>query len=445
MGKCDCAICKHQHDFEVPKDLVDDLISGRLVLFTGAGISTESRDVLRFTFYDEIAGELKKGDCTLSFPELMEEYCRQVNGRIKLLEKIRKRFQHIRSFPEMTGVATRFHSELSTIFQLNTIITTNWDNYFEVECDAIPFVSDQDLVFWETTDRKVMKIHGSINNYGSIVATTKDYENCQARLHSGLIGSVLKSILATKTIVFIGYSLSDSDFNNVFSFVSEQMKDFQRQAYVITPFSEEKAKFEELGLIPIVTDGTYFLSQLKQHLVTQEMMLPDSFYGAAYNLYSKVMNEHILLHDKYKCFDHPQMIIASSYQDGMIHALGRIDALMKSGKYSDPCYIHGVFKPYLEWRDKKLKSKIYEDVAYIEGYLNAMIFLSMDEGQREELESPPLYYAFGVKEEIYTLEEYSQVIMDLPSLHKASYKRTMQMVSKLKSTSGVAFHHPPWL
>ena len=375
----------------------------------------------------------------------MEEYCKQVNGRIKLLSKIRHRFEHIKSFPEMLGVATRFHLELSTIHKINTIITTNWDTYFEDKCDAVPFVSDQDLVFWNTKERKVLKIHGSINNYGSIVATAKDYDVCLEKLDTGLIGSILKGILATKTVVFIGYSLSDSDFNNIYSFVAKQMQDFQRQAYIVTPFHDEREKFKSLGLIPIITDGAYFLSQLKCHLVEQEVMLPDSFYVLAEALRVKILEEHKLLHDTYNCFDHPQIIIASSYQDGMLHALERVDALKSSGKYSDPYYIPSVFKPYLDWRQRKLKNKIYEDVAYIEGYIYALAYLTMDEETKSKMGPPPLFYAFGVKKPIYTLDQFSQVIDDLPSLHKSSYKRTLQMVAKLKSTSGIDFHHPPWL
>lgn len=130
--KCDCAICKHQQDFNVPKELLEDLMSGKMVLFTGAGISTESRNVLKYTFYDEVAMELRELGCKIEFPGLMEKYCNQVNGRIRLLSKIRNRLKHIESFPEMKRVATYFHNELSTMYPIKTIITTNWDTYLRI-------------------------------------------------------------------------------------------------------------------------------------------------------------------------------------------------------------------------------------------------------------------------------------------------------------------------
>jgi NAD-dependent SIR2 family protein deacetylase len=445
VEKCDCDDCKNKHDFELPKDLISDLKSGKIAIFAGAGISTESKSVLKFTLYDDVAWELKYDQCNLPFPELMQEYCNQINGRIKLLAKIRDRFKHIKSFPELYSVATRFHESMSTLFPLKTIVTTNWDTYFEDECNATPFVSDQDLAFWESDDRRVLKIHGSINNYGSIVATTKDYEACQERLRNGLIGGLLKTLLATKTVVFVGYSLSDPDFRSIFEFVSEQMRGLQRQAFVITPFKEEGQKFEQLGLIPIVTDGEYFISNLKEHFVNQGEMLSDDIYYYADVLDSIVRQEHIEFLEKYSCFDHPQIIYAASYQDGMMHATGRAHALKCSGEYSDPCNFRRVLHPYLVWQKQKLKDKKYEDVAYIEGYINGLMFLQLNDDEKNELKHPPLYYAFGVKRDLFTLEDYKDVIEELPQSHKASYQRAKRMVNGLKSTGGIVFHHPPWL
>ncbi|MBN2286330.1 MAG: SIR2 family protein [Tissierellales bacterium] len=444
MKSCDCVVCKHHHEFESLPDLLNDFESGKVTIFAGSGISTESRNVLRHTFYDEVADELHLEDCTLSFPELMEEYCSQPNGRIKLLTKIRNRFKYINSFPELNRVATNFHQELATLFTVRTIVTTNWDMYFEEICLATPFVSDQDLAFWENENRRVLKIHGSINNYGSIVATTNDYLKCQDRLHTGLIGGILKTLFATQTTIFIGYSLNDSDFLNIWDFVSKQMNGLQRQAYVITPFEVERKKIEDLGLIPIIADGSFFISQAKKHFISKGAMLPDSIYFEAVELLSIVEEQHDLIYENFNCSDHPQIIIAASYQDGMIHALERTINLRGSGEYSHPCNIRGALEPYQRWQKEKLKAKKYEDVAYIEGYLNGLIFLLLNEDEKSEIIHPPIFFAFGV-DELYTLNDYKKVINDLPRLHKASYSRAKKMVDKLSSSNGMVFHHPAWL
>lgn len=445
IEKCDCEDCRNKHDFELPKDIISDLELGKIAIFAGAGISTESKRVLRFTLYDDVAWELGYNQCDLQFPELMQEYCNQINGRIKLLEKIRKRLAHIKSFPELYNAATRFHQSLCTLFPVKIIVTTNWDTYFEDECNAIPFVSDDDLTFWDSGDRKVLKIHGSVNNYGSIVATTEDYKHFEERLASEVIGSILKTLLATKTLVFVGYSMYDADFLNIYKYVSKQMKGLKRQAYIITPFKDEVPRFEELGLIPIVTDGEYFISSIKEHFINQGGMLSDVFYDYADILDSIVRQEHMEFLEKCSCFDYPQVIYAACYQDGMMHATSRVLSLKCSGEYSDPHALPPVFHAYLEWQKQKLKDKRYNDVAYIEGYINGLMFLQLSDSEKKEFRHPPLYYAFGVKRDLFTFSDYIDVIEKLPQLHKASFRQAQRQVNKLKSTSGISFHHPPWL
>jgi len=444
MSTCDCVVCRNNHEFANHPDLLTDFASGKVTIFAGAGISTESRNVLKYTFYNDVAAELNIGSNPPAFPDLMEQYCSKPNGRLKLLTKIRNRFKHINSFPELKRIASKFHYELSTLYLVNTIVTTNWDMYFEEYCAATPFVSDQDLAFWESENRKVLKIHGSINNYGSIVATATDYLKCQERLNTGLIGGILKTLFATQTIVFIGYSLNDSDFLNIWNFVSEQMNGLQRQAYVITLLESERDKIEKLGLIPSITDGSFFISQIKEHFISKGIMLSDSIYLEAEELLSIIIEHHDVLYEHFKCSDHPQIIITASYQDGMIHALERVINLRSTGESSQPWRIKGVFEPYEKLKKEKLKAKKYEDVAYIEGYLNGLLFLLLTEKEKDEFKHPPLYYAFGA-DIIPEFKEFKKIIKKLPKMHKASYLRTKKMVDKLSASEGIVFHHPPWL
>ena len=116
-SKCDCVCCRDNHDFEINPDLFEDFLNSKVAIFAGSGISTESRKVLKFTFYEDIAAEIGKPNSALSFPKLMDKYCQQPNGRIKLLEKIKDRLSHIKSFPELEREANKFHSPpVSAVF-----------------------------------------------------------------------------------------------------------------------------------------------------------------------------------------------------------------------------------------------------------------------------------------------------------------------------------------
>ncbi len=443
-GNCDCVLCKNNNDFVISDELIGELLGGNVTLFAGAGISTETRNVLKTTFYESVAGEIDKDEPYPAFPELMEEYCRQPNGRLKLLNRIKERFDHIDSFPELTRAATRFHRELGTFFPIQNIVTTNWDTYFEKYCKATPFVTDPDLAFWEAADRRVLKIHGSVTNYGSVVATAKDYKKCQESLTSGLIGAILKTILATQTVIFIGYSLSDSDFSTIYEFVKTQMNALHKQAYVVTPFIEDCEKFRAAGLIPIQTDGTYFIKQVKAHAVAQGQLLDDDIFDLAAELLYSVRDEHRLLHDNVQVSEFPELIFAASYQDGLMHALERAIEMKGSGNYSHRCKIIGVTKAYLKLQGEKLKQRIYEDVAYIEGYVNGLVYLLMTNNERDSARVP-MYFLFGAKDEISDIAAFIDQLRNSPVIHKAARKRALVYLNRLSDPDSAEFHHPPWL
>src|SRR5258708_25343782 len=119
--KTNCGFCRNFHDFELPDHLLNQLKSGKVVFFAGAGISTEVLTVFPLTFYDKIRRDLKLDqDDKPTFPALMSMYCKRPDGRRELLEKLRSRFSYVDSFPELVRAATRFHSEISTLFYVDT-------------------------------------------------------------------------------------------------------------------------------------------------------------------------------------------------------------------------------------------------------------------------------------------------------------------------------------
>lgn len=441
---CDCDSCKDNHDFAISTELLQELCDGKVTLFAGAGVSTEAKKVLPRTLHDDVAIELGNTTRNIAFPELMEKYCQQPNGRSKLLEKITLRFDYIDSFPELNRTATRFHRELGTFFPIRNIITTNWDTYFEQFCKATPFVADSDLAFWEAAPRRVLKIHGSVNNYGSIVATNRDYKKSQRRLNVGILGGLLKTILATQTVIFIGYSCSDSDFIAINKFVKRQMNLFHRQAYVVTPVAADCDKFRTIGFIPIQTDGTNFLAQVKAHAVANGVMYSDDNYNKARSLLDILRYEHIRMCTAINPADWPEIIYVACYQDGLKNALDRATNVQGSGEYSRPGHLSNVMRDYHRWQKKKLRQGKYEDVAYIEGYINGLTYFLMNNEERAQVEVPR-YFVFGLDAFNCNFKKFLAVTKRKPCLHKAARKRALHFVKRLSDPSSIDFHHPPWL
>ena len=107
---------------------------GNVVVFAGAGISTENRDYAVSTLYDRLRHEIGEA-AELSFPQLCQKYCDQPDGRIKLIQQINDRFDYFKAFSEFFFAMTGFHRALTPLFMVTDVITTNWDDFFETVCE----------------------------------------------------------------------------------------------------------------------------------------------------------------------------------------------------------------------------------------------------------------------------------------------------------------------
>src|SRR5260221_6178727 len=85
-----CEYCRNQRPFEIPKRVVDACLKFDLVIFAGAGISTESSRVLPWTVYSEAASEVGAQPDS-SFPAVMTALQQRL-GRPDLLQLIKRRF-----------------------------------------------------------------------------------------------------------------------------------------------------------------------------------------------------------------------------------------------------------------------------------------------------------------------------------------------------------------
>lgn len=432
-----CAICSGQRPFVLPPELVEVVEGKQAVIFAGAGISTESRAVLPWTFYEDTCAALNRDPATAaSFPDVMAEF-EAAMGRRKLLCSIKERLEHIKSFDELNGSATSFHRALSTIHQLQHIVTTNWDDYFESECGATPFVCAEDFAFWDLPGRKVFKLHGSVASYGSIVATREDYERCYRQLSTELIGSSLKLALATKTIIYIGFSFRDDDFLRIHKLLNAEAGRIRPRSYIVTLDTSSNERFKSAGLVPIYTDGTYFIEVLKKQLVERGSLVPDERFKGIRKRISEMHAIHTDLANTVRVATHPEVIYALSYQDGLQDGLGRILNLMKTGCYSDPVKGRTVVMTYSRaMRPARLKRGIYPDVAYIDGYIAAHIFLSLSDEVRAEA---PNYYMIKGGELHLSKTQFLRHLRNPEMRHKRAYDLARKLTRNY--TDGMVFHH----
>jgi hypothetical protein len=362
-----------------------------------------------------------------------------------LISAIKKHFDYVYSHQEIYWNATRFHRQLATFYPIDTIITTNWDPYFEDICGATAFVEDKDIALWEVAQRRVLKVHGTIANFGSIVATRSDYERCAKRLEEGTLGAHLKSLLSTRTIVFIGYSLLDDDFLQVYGVVRKCLAEFHRQPYFISPYIEDadRGRLEKLNLYLIETDGEFFIEQLKLHAQSRSCISSDDMYDDVGALYERVMEAHNWLNQTFSAFDYPQTLIANWYQDGLQHILERILRLRKTGEYSDLHRLIAGTQHYSYYAKRFRQDGNFCDAAYCEGYANGLMYASFPSADRSKT-APPLFFHFGgFQTDRKTL--YKNTVKKLPGIHKAAYKFVLNTMGKHRREDNLIIHHIPQL
>lgn len=443
---CGCALCGNNKSFNMPDEIIESVKNEELILFCGAGISTESKNVLPISFYMDILSFLNDKyslglTTNISFSELMSTFCNVVpNGRKALFRKIKERLDMVKAFPKLYNSATRFHKEVAKITQINTIVTTNWDDFFEKECATSPIIDNIDIPLWNTFSKKVFKIHGSINNIGSIVATKEDYQKCYERLEKEPIGDRLKTLLSSHCVVFIGFSFGDEDLNKIIDILSEKLGEFANQYYLVT-LDETWRNNKDTRILPIITDGSFFMHSLNNILKEEGVLLTSEIYNFSEYAATYLSDFHSEWTDGEnflkKLKQYPELLLSVAYQNGMIHAYQRCSANKEEGTFLKPGYLLNVSRTYNDFFHKRNSEGNYTygyyDFGYSNGFLGLQIFI-----ETSSSELPPM---FTYNENFFdTEDELIEYIMAnrVEEIHNYCKKIVTELPEETIP------HFPPW-
>lgn len=437
---CECQLCKNDLNFILDDFLLSEIRNQNIAIFAGAGVSTENPNSSPHSLYLEMANKCGIENCDLPFPDLAQVFSDRPDGRFELLKLIQKRFDNIQQFRDLRRQATKFFDEISTMPYFRTFITTNWDRYFEDYCSAKPFVNDSDMRFWDIPYRRVLKIHGTIDDYSSLIATREDYDSCSIRLANSLVGGKLKDILNTQTCIFIGYSLLDDDFKEIFEFVRNGQGQFAKTHYIVNPNIGDELPYPNLTAIK--TDGTYFLSVIKDHFASSDCYLNDEIYDHVYDDLIDVEEAHTALWEKYDPHNFPQMLMSAVYQDGLIHGYEVILDKKNEGRNSDLHYLQAKLYGYQDIISDCIRSKKYLDVAYFRGYQNVIVSLIEYKDSGKYFSAPMYFYP---KVEEMNFNKFKKVLQKLPQIHKTAFKQCEMAIKKLPIDSGMVIQHSPWM
>ncbi|WJI46955.1 SIR2 family protein [Mesorhizobium sp. C120A] len=245
-----------------PKPLLDDLVSGRWLPVIGAGMSLNAvlpppeKMPLWSDLSKYLADELQDYSPT-GVLDAISAYEHEF-GRTRLIERLSELLHLDKVQP---GAA---HKEFCSL-PFDIVCTTNFDFLLEKQYDrerqdnrSVHPVVDEDQLSINIGAAGILllKLHGDIRHPKRLVVTESDYDGFLTNYP--LIATYLANQLITKTAVFIGYSLDDPDFRQIWHVVASRLGKTRRMAYAIVVNARpgDIARFERRGVKVINLPGT---------------------------------------------------------------------------------------------------------------------------------------------------------------------------------------------
>lgn len=199
---------------QLAQHLVKAVSADRLVLFIGAGVSSDAGVPGWQALLDSIRPKLPKDQQKLLQKVDLRDQAAliqaEIGGREKFLDRITKTLQQ----HQRIGLT---HALLASL-GVRQAVTTNYDQLYEQAHDhrsagigerltVLPYGRVAENSPW------LLKLHGCISQPDHIVITRSDYLRL-ARERSALFG-IVQALLLTKHLLFVGYSLADDDFHRL--------------------------------------------------------------------------------------------------------------------------------------------------------------------------------------------------------------------------------------
>ena len=229
----------------VPFPLISDISQGRCLPFIGAGFSKNASLPPNLSMPDwaELTAALAKdaGTTAGTEPTIVAQRYEKLFGRVQLIEAIRELLH-----PEKAKLGAAHKAFVQLPF--DTIYTTNFDllledAYFGATRSFRSLVGELQIPFHAgQLASSIIKMHGDVRHEEHIIITKDDYDHFMDKYP--MVATHLSAMLITRTPLFIGYSLTDPDFDNIRRVVRSRLGRLERMSYVVQ-FDVPSERIEE--------------------------------------------------------------------------------------------------------------------------------------------------------------------------------------------------------
>jgi len=213
----------------IPDELVASIAGGNAVLFGGAGLSVGAGLPGWSQLIEPLADRIGLPATQRGDPLKVTQFYETQRGRQALISYIQDQIDTAGTRP------TANHRRLARL-GIRTWLTTNFDDLLEQTLrDSgerfAKVVRDHDLPYASADRLTLIKLHGDSAQPETIVITRQDYNTYARRFPR--VKEKLSGLLVDKTFLFVGYSISDPDFNQILDEVAFDLQQHQRMAYAV--------------------------------------------------------------------------------------------------------------------------------------------------------------------------------------------------------------------
>lgn len=217
-----------------PNPLLEDIVQGRSLPFVGSGFSMNAvlpngKSMPDWgTLGKRIAEEMPGHDFSTAI-EALSAYGHEFS-RAKLIELVSKSLH-------VSEVRPGPAHEAFSLLPFQKVVTTNFEfllerSYTSVGKYCLPIIGEEQLALSSAKDVvRLLKIHGDLHHPNSMIVTEQDYDRFINDYP--LLSTHLSSLLIENTAIFIGYSLDDPDFRQIWHLIKDRLGSLRRPAYAL--------------------------------------------------------------------------------------------------------------------------------------------------------------------------------------------------------------------
>ena len=281
-------------EFKLPRPLIKGLVKEEFLIIIGSGVSSAagiiSAGKLLEELYSELKTDLKANGDEKKISELeydktdlrkvsqcYHNYYRENKAKIKTHDLI------IASSITAKKEIFKILSKLPTC----DIVTTNYDRMIESNVSGPNYrvIFEKDSVLNGSPHKSysnIIKMHGDIEDFDSIVLTQTDYDDYD-RKHPSIINE-LKKRFEENSLLIIGYSANDDNFRRIFSPFREN---FNKKIYWVDRNDSEFRQDAWPSVDFIKMDITDFFNLLVEEIQKFQSQNPQQTMGISSKIESK--------------------------------------------------------------------------------------------------------------------------------------------------------------